>query len=422
MAGDRVLTPAEQRRAVLLKRTRGQATGLLIAVTIVFAAATVALAVTGSSGRWLTWIQATAVGSMAGGLADWFAVTALFRRPLGLPVPHTAIVVERKDRFAETLGSFVQESFLSPEAVSERIRAAHAIPRTAAWLANPENADVVAARIASVMRSAAELLRDEDVNEVLGSLVRQRLDQVALAPLAGRAIEELTREDRHEPLLDATLEALGLYLHRHGAELHERLGVYSPWWLPDRLGNRMVGRLLLRTQIVVDEMARDRNHPLRQQLDAGLVKLAQDLQTSQEMRLRGEKLKAELLSQPQVRNFAAAVWRDVKEQIAEQTDDPNSELRSRISGLVVQTGERLQHDPALQRAAERGLDAAARLVLTSYESELVALVSGTIARWDAVETSRRLELLLGPDLQYIRINGTIVGALAGLALHGLASV
>jgi uncharacterized membrane-anchored protein YjiN (DUF445 family) len=416
-----MLTAAETRRAVLLKRTRRQATGLLIAVTVVFGISTALLAATSHQG-WLSWIQATAVGSMAGGLADWFAVTALFRRPLGLPIPHTAIVVERKDRFAETLGSFVQESFLSPDAVSERIRAAHAIPRTAAWLANPKNADQVAARIASVMRGAAELLRDEDVNEVLDSLVRQRLDEIALAPLAGRALEELTREQRHEPLLDAALESLSLYLRRHGAELHDRLGVYSPWWLPDRFGNRMVGRLLLRTQMVVDEMARNRDHPLRHQVDAGLVKLAQDLQTSQEMRVRGERLKAELLSQPQVRGFAAAVWRDVKEQIAEQTDDPNSELRARISALVAQTGERLRYDPSLQRAAERGLDSAAKLVLTSYETDLVALVSGTISRWDAVETSRRLELLLGPDLQYIRINGTIVGALAGLALHGLASV
>jgi uncharacterized membrane-anchored protein YjiN (DUF445 family) len=416
-----MLTAAESRRAVQLKRTRRQATGLLIAVTVVFGISSAVLATT-SDFRWLSWVQATAVGSMAGGLADWFAVTALFRRPLGLPIPHTAIVVERKDKFAETLGSFVQESFLSPDAVSERIHATRAIPRTAAWLANEKNADLVAARLTSAMRSAAELLRDEDVNEVLDSLVRQRLDQIALAPVAGRALEELTREQRHEPLIDAVLESLSRYLHQHGAELHERLGVYSPWWLPDRLGNRMVGRLLARTQMVVDEMARDRDHPLRHQLDAGLVKLSQDLQTSNEMRVRGERLKAEILSQPQVRGFAAAVWRDMKEQLSEQTDDPNSELRTRISQLVVQTGERLESDPSLQRAAERGLDAAARLVLTSYESELVGLVSGTISRWDAVETSRRLELLLGPDLQYIRINGTIVGGLAGVVLHALANV
>ena len=422
MPAGRQLSAAEQRRAVLLKRTRRQATGLLVAVTAVFAATTAALSATSPGYRWLSWIQATAVGSMAGGLADWFAVTALFRRPLGLPIPHTAIVVERKDRFAETLGSFVQESFLTPQAVSERIRAARAIPRTAAWLADPDNADLVAARATSVIRGAAELLRDEDVHEVLDALVRQRLDQIALAPVAGRALEELTREDRHEPLVDAALESLSAYLRKHGAELHERLGVYSPWWLPGPIGNRMVGRLLLRTQAVIDEMARNRNHPLRHQLDAGLVKLSLELQSSGEMRERGEKLKGELLSQPQIRGFATALWHDVKEQISEQTDDPDSGLRVGIARLVVQTGERLQHDPALQRAAERGLDAAARLVLTTYEGELVALVSSTISRWDGQETSRRLELLLGPDLQWIRINGTVVGALAGLALHGLATV
>lgn len=422
MPADRLLTPAERGRAVLLKRTRRQATGLLVAVTAVFAATTAALAATSPGYRWLLWIQATAVGSMVGGLADWFAVTALFRRPLGLPIPHTAIVVERKDRFAETLGSFVQESFLTPQAVSERIRAARAIPRTAAWLADPDHADLVAARATSVIRGAAELLRDEDVHEVLDALVRQRLDQIALAPVAGRALEELTRQDRHEPLVDAVLESLSVYLHRHGAELHERLGAYSPWWLPGPIGNRMVGRLLQRTEAVLDQMAHNRNHPLRHQLDAGLVKLAQDLQTSVEMRERGEKLKGELLSQPQIRGFADALWRDVKEQISEQADDPHSGLRASIARLVVQTGERLQHDPALQRSAERGLDAAARLILTTYEGELIALVSGTISRWDAQETSRRLELLLGPDLQWIRINGTVVGALAGLALHGLATV
>jgi uncharacterized membrane-anchored protein YjiN (DUF445 family) len=422
VAFHRSLTAAEHRRAILLRRTRGQATGLLIAVTLVFAGVTAALAATSPGYRWLSWIQATAVGSMAGGLADWFAVTALFRRPLGLPIPHTAIVVERKDRFAETLGSFVQESFLTPEAVSERIRAANAIPRIAEWLAQPQHAEQVAARAASVIRSASEVLRDEDVHEVLDALVRQRVDQVALAPLAGRVLDELTRAGRHEPLIDALLDSLSLYLRRHGAELHQRLGVYSPWWLPGPIGNRMVGRLLLRTQVVIDEMARNRNHPLRHQLDTGLVKVAQDLQSSAEMRERGEKLKSELVSQPQIRDFAAAVWRDVKEQIADQTEDPQSELHARIARLVMQTGERLQRDPTLQRAAERSLDSAARLVLTSYEGELIALVSGTISRWDAQETSRRLELLLGPDLQYIRINGTVVGALAGLALHALATV
>ena len=164
-------------------------------------------------------------------------------------------------------------------------------------------------------------------------------------------------------------------------------------------------------------MATHRDHPLRQQLEAGLVKLSEDLQTSEALRRRGEELKVELLGQPQVRDFATTVWRDTKDQLRTQSAQPGSELRSRLADMIVQTGVRLRDDPELAASAERGLDAVARMVLVRFDRELAALVSSTIGRWDAVETSRRLELLLGPDIQYIRINGTVVGGLAGLALH-----
>jgi uncharacterized membrane-anchored protein YjiN (DUF445 family) len=182
----------------------------------------------------------------------------------------------------------------------------------------------------------------------------------------------------------------------------------------------MVERLLIRSETVLEDMARDRNHPLRQQLDAGLFKLAEDLQTSERLRRRGEELKAEMLNQPTVRSFAAAVWRDAKDELKAQAAQPGSELRSRLTSLIAQTGERLRDDPALAGSAERSIDAVIRLVLDNFKDELVALVTTTIARWDAVDTSRRLELLLGPDLQYIRINGTVFGALAGLALHAIS--
>ena len=370
-----------------------QATGLLVAVTVVFALST---AFKGSAG-WLSWVQATAVASMVGGLADWFAVTALFRRPLGLPIPHTAIVVERKDRFAETIASFVQENFLSPEAVIQRFEHAQAIPRAAAWLSDPVNAGRLADRATEALGDAGRLLRDEDIQQVASKL--------ELAPIAGKALAQLTRDERHEPLIDAVLDALRLYLHRNGPQLHTRLGIHSPWWLPGPIGHRLVGRLLERTEVVLGDMVRDRYHPIRQQLGTGLVKLAEDLQTNDVMRRRGEELKKHLLSQPQLRQLAANVWADVD-----------------LQSLIVRTGQRLAADPELQAQAQRGLEAAAREILGTYGHELVALVSTTINRWDAAETSRRLELLLGPDLQYIRINGTVVGALAGLALHALSTI
>lgn len=411
----RPLTASELGRATQLARTRRRATGLLVAATVIF----IVSAALEHRAPWLAWVEATSVASMVGGLADWFAVTALFRRPLGLPIPHTAIVVEHKDRFAETLGSFVQESFLSPEAVISRLHSAGALSRTAAWLADETNARDLAGRVAEGLAGTADVLRDADVHDVLDALVRQRLDQVALAPVAGRTLEHLTRDGRHEPVLDAALEGLGRYIRFNGHEMHRRLGVQSPWWLPGSVSSRMVARLLSRTETVVGEMAGNRHHPIRRQMGDGLEKLALRLQEDPTLRQRGEDIKAEFLAQPTVRELAAALWSDAKSQLQSQSLDPESELRRRLAEAISRVGARLATDPALAGAAERAAEALIRTVLTNFDQELVGLVTGTIARWDATDTARRLELLLGPDLQYIRINGTVVGAAAGLALHAI---
>jgi uncharacterized membrane-anchored protein YjiN (DUF445 family) len=410
------LSSSEHRRADQLVVAKRRATGLLVLAAAVFVVA----AVLQSRAHWLGWVEATAIASLVGGLADWFAVTALFRRPLGLPIPHTAIVVERKDRFAETLGTFVQENFLSPAAVTERLEASRAVERVAGWLAEPDHAADLAARTADALVAGTDLLRDEDVHRVIVELLRDRIDKVALAPLAGRVLQQLTREGRHEPLLDAALAALSRYLAEHGSDLHHRLGLEPPWWLPGPLEDRLVASFLQRSEQVLDDMATHPDHPLRQQLDAGLEKLAADLQTSEDMRLRGEEIKAELLGHPEIRVFAAAVWTDLKVELRAQAERPGSELRTWLTALIMQTGARLRDDPALAASARRSLDTIVRTTLGRFDQELVTLVSGTIRRWDAVETSRRLELLLGPDLQFIRINGTIVGGLAGLVLHAVS--
>jgi uncharacterized membrane-anchored protein YjiN (DUF445 family) len=411
----RPLSVAEQRRSELLLVTRRRATGLLVVVAVLFVLATVFV----HRAHWLTWVQAAAVASLVGGLADWFAITALFRRPLGLPIPHTAIVVERKDRFAETLGTFIQESFLTPEVVSSRLHSSGALPRASAWLADEANASELAGRAAQGLVGAADLMHDDDVHQVIDALVRQRLESVALAPVAGRALEQLTRDGRHEPLVDEALEGLSHYVRDHGAEMHVRLGMRSPWWLPGPVSTRLVDRLLVRTESMLDDMAHDRDHPLREQLKAGLVKMAERLQTDDSLRRRGEELKAEFLAQPTVREFTANVWQDIKADLRTQASEPGSELRTRLTQIISQTGRRLSDDPELAAAAERIMDTAILLLLNTFDDELVSLVTTTIGRWDAVDTSRRLELLLGPDLQWVRINGTIVGGLAGVALHAL---
>ena len=395
--------------------TRRRATGLLVVVTVVFALSTAL-----SGPAWVGWVQATAVASMVGGLADWFAVTALFRRPLGLPIPHTAIVVERKDRFAETLGSFVQESFLDRDVLVERVRAAGVVDRLGGWLAKEENAARVAAEVADAAVAGADLLRDDDVHGALEGLVRERVEAVPLAPLAGRALRFFTQGGRHDEVLDAAFAGLDRYLGTHGQDLRRQLGQRSPWWLPGAVEDRIFDRLLDGARTLLQDMAANREHDLRKQFDARLRLLAAELETSVDLLERGERLKHEVLSQPQVREWVASLWADAKGQLRSQACDEASLLRRRLVSGIMAGGRRLQDDPDLAATVQTAIERAVAYLVDHFEGDVVGFVSGTIARGDAEETAFRLELLLGPDLQYVRINGTLFGALAGLALHAIS--
>jgi uncharacterized membrane-anchored protein YjiN (DUF445 family) len=406
---------ARRQRLGTMKR---RATALLGAVTVVFLVATVF----GGDQTWVGYVQATAEAAMVGGLADWFAVTALFRHPLRLPIPHTAIIVARKDQFGATLGEFIQETFLTPDAIVARLRAADVAPRLAQWLRDPEHASRLSAELMDAASKVADLVNDEEVHRALETTVRERLDQVPLAPVAGRALEFLIRDDRHQQVLDTALRELDHYLEGHREELRERLGESSPWWLPGAAEDRIFDRLIEGARRLIGEMLEDREHHLRQRFDGRLRQLADELQTSDEYLARGERLKHEVLAQPQVAEWVSTLWDDAKRQLRAQADDPDSDLRQRLAGLVVALGQRLDDDPALAAKIDEAMVTGATYVVDRFNGEIVGLVSGTIGRWDAAETADRLEQLLGPDLQYIRINGTVVGALAGLCLHALAQV
>ena len=410
------MSVSEQARRRQLVVTKRRATALLGAVTVVFVAA----AVWGGDATWAGYVEATAAAAMVGGLADWFAVTALFRHPLGLPIPHTAIVVERKDQFGATLAAFMQESFLTPEVLVERVRAAGLVERFGGWLAKEENASRVAAEVADAAVAGADLLRDDDVHRVLEDVVRERVEAVALAPLAGRILRFLTHGGRHEDVLDAALGALDRYLAAHGPELRSRLVAKSPWWLPGAVEDRIFDRLLQGARSVMRDMAADRDHELRRDFDARVRLLAAELETSVDLLERGERLKHDLLSQPQVREWVASVWADAKGELRAQACDPASQLRIRIVGGIVAAGRRLQDDPELAATVQTAVERGVAYLADHFDADVASFISDTIARWDAEETASRLELLLGPDLQWVRINGTVVGGVAGLALHSLS--
>jgi uncharacterized membrane-anchored protein YjiN (DUF445 family) len=407
---------AQEARRARLRIMKRRATAMLGAVSVVF----VVVTVLGGDEVWAGYVQATAEAAMIGGLADWFAVTALFRHPLGIPIPHTAIIAARKDSFATTLGEFIQDTFLTPDAVVARLRAADLVPRLAAWLVEPEHAARVAEEMLGGAVTAADLLRDDDVHRVIERMVRERLDDVPAAPLAGRALETIVRDGHHQLVVDVVVREADRYLDTHRTELKARFGHESPWWLPNAAEDRIAERLIDGARAVLSEMVATPEHPFRRILDERLLQFAADLQTSPELAERAEKLKQELLDRPQLGEWVATAWHDAKESLRAQATDPASPLREKLAALVVVAGERLRDDPVLAARIEEGLERGAAHVVERFHGEIVALVRDTIARWDAEETSDRLELLLGPDLQYIRINGTVVGAAAGLILHSVA--
>ena len=402
-------------RAHRLAAARRRATALLAGVTALF----VAVTAVGVHGTFLGYVQAGAEASMVGGVADWFAVTALFRRPLGLPIPHTALIVERKDQFAATLGQFVQENFLNADVLSERIRSARLVPRLAAWLADQANAARFAGHAADLVVTVAEALRDEDVQRVLTAELTRAVDTVEVAPLAGRALRVVIAEGHHAELFNTIVTGAERYLGDHYAELRELFEGGSPRWMPDAVYRRVFDRLYTRLRQRLVTMAADPGDEARHQFEEWIAGLPDRLETSPELRERGERLKRDLLASDGLRDWSSSLWQKAKDALRTQAADPESELRRRLAEALLAAGGRLGSDLRLREGLERMVESGARALAGQFHDELADLVTGTIERWDADQTSSQLELLLGRDLQYIRINGTVVGAGVGLALHAI---
>jgi uncharacterized membrane-anchored protein YjiN (DUF445 family) len=403
-------------RARSLAAARRRATALLAAVTALF----VAVTAVGAHGTLLGYVQAGAEAAMVGGIADWFAVTALFRRPLGLPIPHTALIVERKDQFAETLGQFVQENFLNADVLAERIRAARLVPRLGGWLADQDNAARVAGRGADLAVTIAEAARDEDVQRMLAAELSGAIDAVEIAPLAGRLLRVFLAGDQKDELIHAVAAAADRYLVDHHVELRDLFAGESPRWVPEAVYRRVFDRLHARLRERLATMAADPGDATRRQFDEWIAGLPDRLETSPELRERGERLKRELLGSAALQDLYSDLWRRAKDALRTQASDPESELRRRLTEMLVTAGSRIGSGGRLQDGLERMLESGARALADQFHDELAGLVTGTIQHWNAAETSSQLELLLGRDLQYIRINGTVVGAGVGLALHAIA--
>ncbi len=399
-----------------LAAARRRATAFLAGATVLFLAVTAA----GVHGTFPGYVQAGAEAAMVGGVADWFAVTALFRRPLGLPIPHTALLVERKDQFAATLGQFVQENFLNADVLAERIRATRLVPRLVAWLTDQANAVRFAGHAADLVVMVADALHDDDVQRVFSAGLTRAAGDVDLAPMAGRALRVIVAKGHHADLFNTIVSAADRYLADHYDELRDRFETEAPRWVPDAVYRRVYDRLYTRLRHRLATMAADPEDETRRQFEEWIAGLPDRLATSPELRERGDRIKRDVLASTALRDWSASLWKNARQTLRTQAADPDSELRHRLADLLEAAGKRLESDPRLQEGIERAVESGARALADQFHDELAGLVTGTIQRWDAAETSSQLELLLGRDLQFIRINGTVVGAGVGLAIHAIA--
>ncbi len=394
------------------------ATGLLLAAAVVFL---IARTFHGDPAIW-GYVEAGAEAAMVGALADWFAVTALFRHPLGLPIPHTAIIPRRKDEIGRSLGQFVEGNFMSREIIGERLRGAGIARRLGEWVSVAENATRAADAIADVLTNTIKVLDDDEVSAALEQMVEQRIRATDVSPLVGRAIDLAVEGDHHERLFDAVLTAAGNLMEDNRDTFRARLSEESPWWVPEPIDDRVFAKAYAGVRRLLDDIARDPDHPIRQTVERRMLDFAGRLKTDPEMLSKGTNLKEELLAHPDFRAWTASLWRDAKHGLLDATSTPGSELRRRIAATMQQQGIRLVGDPDLQARVDESIQRGVYYVVDNYRSEVSGLIESTIAKWDGPSTARLMELQVGRDLQFIRINGTIVGCLVGVLIHAFTQV
>jgi uncharacterized membrane-anchored protein YjiN (DUF445 family) len=413
--------PDEAERRRRLSSMKWRATGLLIAVSILFVVARSLR----SRYAWLGYVVAFAEAAMIGGIADWFAVTALFRHPLGIPIPHTAIVPARKERIGQALGNFVQKNFLTREVVERKLGQMHIGERAARWLADPVNSKRVSQQVAKAIAGAATVLKDEDVQQLVDRGIVARLRRTQAAPLVARLLDVVTADGRHQALLDDAMRLAARFVAENEDAIRDRIKAESPWWVPGFAEERLHDKIVSGVERTLSAVAADPSHPLRARYDDAVKRFVESLRTSPETIARAEQLKLELLDHPRVAEFSAGIWSDAKAAIvryAERANDPDSGEPDAIEAWLASAGRTVLADAELTAKVDAWVADAVGYTVDGARQEVGALIAQTVAAWDPYATSERIELAIGRDLQFIRINGTIVGGLVGLLLYTMSQL
>jgi uncharacterized membrane-anchored protein YjiN (DUF445 family) len=413
--GGLALSAADEERRRRLVRMKMTAAGLLLLMAVLFVVGWLLQ----DDHAWAGYLRAAAEAGMVGALADWFAVTALFRRPLGLPIPHTAIIPRRKDAIGASLSEFVATNFLSEEVVREKLGRFSLASRIGGFLLDG-GAERLVTELAGLVRGLFTVLRDDQVAGLLESMALRRLDRTRVGPVIGRIGADVIAKGDHHPLVDVVVDRAHRWIEENPATIAGIVTDRAPGWTPKFLDDRIADRIYTELEGFARAVRDDQQHPLRITVDAFLAKFAQDLQTDETTMAKADRIKDRVLANTSVRSLAASIWDSAKQAMLEAADDPDSELRRSVVEGLRALGRNLQNDPRTAAKVNDWAADAAGYLARNHARSITGIIDETISRWDGEATSRRIELQVGRDLQFIRINGTVVGALAGLVIYTLA--
>ncbi len=419
--GDLLTDQASRRQS--LRRMKAVPLGMLIGAAIIFVIAWYFEKQPGSAPAW-GYLRAASEAGMVGGLADWFAVTALFRRPMGLPIPHTAIIPTKKDQLGASLGDFVSQNFLNPEVVRARVATLDPAGRLGAYLAQPEARARVVSEAAALAAAGIRSIDDSDAQLIIRNLLFEQAASYAWAPPAGRLLGAVVADRTHEPAVDAVFRVVRDWIADNEEAIVELVAERGPaqnFFLAraahEAVGKKAYRELLRWAQEAVD----DPTCATRKAVDRWLAETAERLRQDPELISRVELFKQKLLASPETHEAVFSIWPTTRRIVLESLADSDGELQSRADEWLAHTAHRLAHDDAFRTLVNGRIEAGAAFLAGRYGNEAADLISETVARWDASEASERIELQVGRDLQFIRINGTVVGALAGIVIHAVGT-
>jgi uncharacterized membrane-anchored protein YjiN (DUF445 family) len=368
---------------------------------------------------WSAWLHAFAEAGMVGALADWFAVVALFRHPLGIPIPHTAIIPTRKNEIGESMSRFVADHFLEPSVIRKKLEDTDLAKFVVKWLKSDKGRISVEDLTVTLLRWALGALNEKRVRKFLSRLSSRQLANVSLAPLLGTTLDWLVRGQRHQEILTQVLRYTIVLINDNRDAIRTKVQQKSPWWVPGFVDDRIMKKMLEQIEHQLFEMALNAEHPMRAKFSHWVQKLAQDLQNSPAHIRKGEEIKRQLLENDELQDYLFGLWRELSRSIESDIDKPESSIRQHVGDWLTNVAEELDGDEEMQAWVNVWLVNSITHVVSRNSEQIASLISDTVKSWDGADTSRRVELAIGRDLQFSRINGTLVGGLVGLVIHAV---